>query len=151
MIGGGARFRWHGNDVLKKLDPLIRRRAIVAGQQYERIWQRLLRGPKSGRVYRVGKTPTKSQRARGATFREHRASAPGEAPAINSGYLARSFRREIIRNRLASYTVRITWQASYMRFLEFGTSRMAARPSARPALRILYSQMRAIMNREARK
>lgn len=120
--------------LMKEIDVRVRVRAIRMGQRYERNWVNSLKGPKTGRIYRVGK--------RGRT---HQASAPGETPAVMTGRLRRSIKRQLIKERDAAYRVRITWNATYMKFLEFGTSRMRPRPSVRRALRMLYSQMREIM------
>lgn len=132
---------------MASIDERMRQTMVTAAQTYERIWQQLLRGSKSGRIYRVGKTPSRAQAERGATFREHQASAPGEPPAINTGTLSRSIRRTVVREAWGRYRATISWQVVYLRFLEFGTTRMKARPSVRPALRILQTRMREIMGR----
>ncbi|MBK9316909.1 MAG: hypothetical protein IPM55_22085 [Acidobacteria bacterium] len=74
---------------------------------------------KSGRFYKVSK--------RG---RLHQASAPGEAPAILTGFLANS----ILTSFPSQTTGVITIGAEYAEYLERGTSRMAARPFVEPAL-----------------
>ncbi len=78
----------------------------------------ILTGGKSGRVY---------LRPNG---RSHRASAPGEAPANDTGVLANSIR--------AASAGRLTWRvgasARYGAALELGTARMAPRPFLAPAL-----------------
>jgi HK97 gp10 family phage protein len=72
---------------------------------------------KSGRTY-----------ARGG--REHRASAPGEAPAVDYGNLKSSIQVfEVTPERAIIGT-----NAEYAEHLEFGTSRMEPRPYMRPAL-----------------
>lgn len=69
-------------------------------------------GPKSGRVYG-----------------DHIASAPGEAPAIDTVALANSIQTEMdSQTSGATYT-----NIEYAEFLEYGTSRMAARPAWIPA------------------
>jgi len=74
-------------------------------------------GSKTGRVYiRNG--------------RSHRASAPGEAPATDTGALVNSI-RALKRNR---FLYRVNVGQLYGVYLEFGTSRMAPRPFLTPAV-----------------
>lgn len=67
------------------------------------------RGPKSGAVYG-----------------NHQASAPGQYPASDTGRLAGSVRVEL--PTAADKTGRVGTAVFYGPMLEFGTSRMAARP-----------------------
>ena len=80
----------------------------------------ILRGTKSGTVYE--KTNPR---------RTHRASAPGEAPASDTGRLAGSIRADI-----AGKEASVSANTVYAEFLEreFGTSKMEARPFMVPAL-----------------
>jgi HK97 gp10 family phage protein len=78
----------------------------------------ILTGAKTGKTYRRGTV-------------NHRASAPGQPPASDTGRLVSSFLSEPGSEPL-SYDVRAN--AMYAGFLEFGTSRMAPRPFLRPAL-----------------
>lgn len=64
----------------------------------------------------------------GAMYGDHQASAPGEAPAIDTGVLAASIQTEISGTEGQVFT-----NAEYAEFLEFGTVRMAARPYMTPA------------------
>lgn len=81
--------------------------------------KRSMSTPKRGRLYRRSK--------RGAA---HQASAPGEAPAIDSGLLANSIQTAIVSPLLTQ--VRIG--AEYATYLEFGTRRMSPRPYVQPAI-----------------
>lgn len=81
--------------------------------------QSILEGSKSGRVYKRGNVT-------------HRASAPGEAPASDTGRLASSI--QVIQTGLESLVIAGRGQVKYARFLEFGTSKMAERPFMIPAL-----------------
>lgn len=76
------------------------------------------RGPKSGVTYRRG----------GVT---HRASAPGQYPASDTGRLASSVRMEMPQP--GNLTGRVGTAVNYGPHLEFGTSRMAARPWLMPS------------------
>lgn len=81
------------------------------------------RSPATGRTYT----------RRGVT---HRASAPGEPPASDSGRLANSvtFKNE---SRLS---VSVGSDVVYAGYLEFGTRRMAPRPVWRPAVEAMRSK-----------
>lgn len=73
--------------------------------------------PKHGRLYPRGS-------------RVHQASAPGEAPAIDTGNLIQSMEPQFpspTKGVLAIF-------AEYAAYLEFGTRRMEARPFAQPAV-----------------
>ena len=83
------------------------------------IVQRIQRGPASGITYKKSK-PT----------RTHTASAPGQAPMSDTGRLANS----ITFDRVGNLTATVGSALNYAPWLEYGTSRMAARPFFRPAV-----------------
>jgi hypothetical protein len=87
---------------------------------YDAEMQRLFELPKHGAFREVS-----------ATGKLHRASAPGEAPAVDTGNLRNSIAITMINNGL---TARIDFGAEYAFWLEFGRRSVAARPFARPAL-----------------
>lgn len=91
----------------------------------------VLTGPKTGRMY-------------GA----HRASAPGEAPASDTGRLVSSIRWEFTGSRLA---IRVMAGTEYAAFLEFGTSVLAARPFLRRAITETEAQGRKLIDAEVYK
>jgi hypothetical protein len=73
--------------------------------------------PKHGRVYkRHGKS--------------HRASAPGESPAVDTGALVNSVGFELLEQGVGM----VFTNQEYSPALEFGYARMAARPFFEPAL-----------------
>ena len=78
----------------------------------------ILNDPKSGRVYR----------RRGV---DHQASAPGEAPASDTGRLVQSSTTE---HDVANLTSTVFFRTAYARALEYGTARIAPRPYARVSL-----------------
>lgn len=86
---------------------MIHKDAVVLVQQ----------GPKTGAVY-----------TRGAV--SHQASAPGEAPASDTGELASSMTFALDPDGLGAAVIA---KAPYAKFLEFGTERMLARPFMVPA------------------
>ena len=83
----------------------------------------ILSGQKSGRIYRRRTVV-------------HRASAPGEAPASDTGRLVNSINTYL--NRLAggleAVVVAGRGLAKYAQMLEFGTRKIAPRPFMAPAL-----------------
>jgi hypothetical protein len=81
------------------------------------IVRRIQRGPKTGRVYRSGNVT-------------HRASAPGEAPATDTGRLANS----IVYERIGLIAAKVSSRLPYATYLEFGTQRIAPRPAWTPAV-----------------
>lgn len=73
--------------------------------------------PKTGRLYRRGNAA-------------HRASAPGEAPATDTGALVNSIAYKQEDRLQATISSRI----KYAPWLEFGTRKMKPRPAWRPAV-----------------
>ena len=75
-------------------------------------------GPKTGRIYEKYNPR-----------RTHRASAPGQAPASDTGNLVRNIAVKMeSRDQVA-----VVSSAPYSQFLEFGTSKMLPRPFLFPA------------------
>lgn len=77
----------------------------------------ILDPPKTGKVYRIN-------------GRNHRASAPGEAPANLTGTLRRSIDFEV----RGSMNMTFGANAPYAKYLEDGTEKMKARPYLLPAI-----------------
>lgn len=139
-------YRSNRKKVDSEIERVIRLQAESAADEYLRILQELFRASKSGRIYRVGKTPTKADRAAKRRFRSHKASAPGEAPARDTGALAKGSARTAAQKLspmrwrvIAGVTVQ-SGRSSIAEWLERGTRRMAARPGWRMALEILRSR-----------
>ena len=80
--------------------------------------QAVQKGPKSGLVYFTGKV-------------RHQASAPGQAPATDTGNLVRSINWNV---EARSLVADVFAAAPYAVFLELGTRHMAPRPFLVPAL-----------------
>lgn len=91
-----------------------------------------MRGPKHGLTYGRGVSKWIRQGGKkiAAAVRIHRASAPGEAPAIDYGVLVNSIRSRLAQPGLSEVAI----GAKYGRPLEYGTRNMAARPFVRPAV-----------------
>ncbi len=81
----------------------------------------LMRAPKTGVIFH-----TKAGRTR-------QRSAPGEAPAIQTGALVNSIAQGLTFP--TTTTALLSSPLEYAEFLEEGTSRMAARPYAGPAIK----------------
>ena len=65
--------------------------------------------------------------------RTHQASAAGEAPASDTGFLASNITMEVSKNNFGAVGMVIS-SAPYSAALEFGSTKMAARPFLQPAL-----------------
>lgn len=100
----------------------------IVGRENERI---ITTGARTGRLYRFN-------------GRDHRASAPGQAPANRTGRLHKSYTYEAH----GWQTMTIGEEADYAGFLENGTRRMAPRPhlivainaTAAQAIELMYAQ-----------
>ena len=106
-------------DVKKKVSANVFRSVnLVRNTAVESI----ARGAKTGTLYRKY-NPN----------RTHRASAPNQPPATDTGFLVQNIvpdmtvGKDVVEGTIIS-------QAPYSAFLEFGTSKMAARPFLQPAL-----------------
>lgn len=84
----------------------------------KRAVELIMSPPKSGKIYR----------RRGV---DHQASAPGQAPASDTGRLVNSRRVELIESQLRA---RLNFSTAYALALEVGTKHMEPRPYARRAL-----------------
>lgn len=64
----------------------------------------------------------------------HRASAPGDPPAVDTGHLRRSMQVDASRLNQQQPTARIGTNVEYARGLEYGTRSIAPRPYFRPSV-----------------
>ena len=118
-------FRTLSKDMKPDLQEVIKGGAqLIRGEAVKSIQT----GPKSGKVY-TRYNPT----------RTHIASAPGEAPASDTGNLVSQIRV----NQKSQDIVTVESRASYSKFLEYGTSKMQARPFLFPAYKM--SQNKIVM------
>lgn len=79
----------------------------------------IARGPASGRTYEKYNPR-----------RTHTASAPGQPPMTDTGRLVNS----VEFDKIGDLTATVGSKLAYATYLEYGTSRMAARPFFRPAI-----------------
>lgn len=112
----------------KKLDQTLRTEIRTLTREYRGKLVAALRAPKKGRIYSAraqrrayGKTGGFFGRRSVAT-KKYRASAPGEAPAVQTGTLLRSIRTKV-GGKLGPFSARVFANrrlAFYRHFLEFG-------------------------------
>jgi len=128
------------------LRPALAKVVAETAFEIERDVKLQMRAPKSGRAYGRGVIGRRVSRVtRGLSFGErttaagrrqaivgskfHRASAPGQAPAVNTGVLVNSV-RAVPKGLRATIGSSVAYAAA----LEFGTRGVAARPAFAPAL-----------------
>lgn len=110
---------WNAGAMMPEIRAATMRGLVsFAGRVQQEGTRLIMEGPKTGRKYR----------RRGV---EHQASAPGEAPANDTGRLVNSGRIDL---RESTLSVLITWSTAYAAFLQFGTEKMEPRPWADRAL-----------------
>lgn len=97
----------------------MKSRAVRGSRALKSAETRVLRGQKSGRVYKKSYKKT-----------HYTASTPGEVPAVRSGTLWRSFNPVGKTTGGGPLSVEISIESNlhYAGYLEHGTSKMAARP-----------------------
>ena len=88
----------------------------------------------AGKIVFVGADMVRAEAFRGVSAgsvsgKNHVASAPGEYPNRDTGGLQNGFKTE----KTGPLTAEFRSETEYSRALEFGTSKMAARPHVRPA------------------
>lgn len=89
----------------------------------------ILKGPKTGKIYKRGK-------------KMHQASAPGEAPANDFGFLASQINCDVDEKNMVA---NLHSSAPYSASLEYGTRHIAARPFLRPAVDKIKQQAEGII------
>lgn len=115
-------------------------RAVIAGTEMVIAeGSRLLASPpKTGRIYE-----------RDNPRRIHQASAPGEAPATDLGFLIASSEARYPADPNPNLIRGVAnWAADYAADLELGTMKIAPRPYARPALDTVSPEFLAAMRAE---
>ena len=101
----------------------------------------ILKKPKGGKVY--------VRRTASGRKRRHVASAPGETHANMTGTLRRSLSFRVGRNTLEfGYGVQKNDMPEYGEFVEFGTSKMKARPSLQNGMKKEQRNMVKNLSRE---
>ncbi len=121
-IEGLEKIKKASTDIHASVQKELQKALLASAMKVEREAKDLIRkGPKTGRIYKR-RTVT------------HRASAPGESPASDTGRLLGSITSYI--NKIAgleAFVVAGRGAVKYARMLEFGTTKIAARPFMLPA------------------
>lgn len=110
-------------------------RAVVVDA--EALTKVMLSKPGTGRVYQRGKTV------------EHRASAPGEPPAPDTGLLRSRVTHEVLRGT-TEVTGFVSVNTEYAAHLELGTEKVRPRPYLSRIPREFGARLRATFQRFAR-
>lgn len=139
-------------------DGLVETQIVLA-----RIVRGMLSKPGTGRIYRIakGKPNGRNLRAKGL----HRASAPGQPPAVNTNRLRASWsvnsagklgltrisalasEEGFILTRVRSNSLGFEFgsNVAYAKHLEFGTSRVRRRPYLKPSMRAVEPRVLPIV------
>lgn len=119
--------------VSKIAEQELKKALLASGLMVEKAAKESIAGGgKTGKVYRRG-------------GRTHQASAPGEAPATDTGRLVNSINVRLADGDTAAEVAAGSGSVKYARMLEFGTSRMEARPFLFPALERSKPKIKARM------
>jgi len=148
----GGKLTFYAKEVLQNADNKIQRAMLETVQLVENHVRKLQTGPRTGRIYRIGKTPTKADKLAGRKFRSHQASAPGEPPAVWSGRLFNAIVSKvepILGKTGMGWRGEVGTNVKYARWLEFGTTRMKPRPLWRRAVIELRAKILDIWKRAA--
>lgn len=132
-----TKFQQTVKDAVKTTKQEAASRAIRASNELRNAALYILRGQRSGRVYR--KPYTKS-----ATYT---ASAPGEPPAVRSGALRQSWGIRATGDQNGNIMAGINTEVKYASILQDGSPKMAARPykeaiikKTKPAVMAIYQK-----------
>ena len=114
------------NEIVEEITYQAKSRAFRAANELRNSALTVLRGKRSGRVYKRPFSKSK-----------YTASAPGEPPAMRTGNLRMSWRLQSASERIGNtVTIKpaITTEVKYAPYLEEGTDRMAPRPFKDPII-----------------
>lgn len=115
MVNASVDLKINKQELFKLLEEANILTEKAADKMANEMKKSILSGAKSGRQYY-------------SNGRRHTSSAPGQAPANNTGALVRSIKVSKERNK-----ANISISKNYALFLEFGTSKMRPRPFIIPA------------------
>ena len=134
-MGVEIQFEEKVDEAVKRLKGVAEERMAEVANMVRNNTLETLAGPRSGRVYRVP-----------GTSRMYTASSPGEAPAVQLGDLRKSVKcgTERSGDEIIGF---VGTDLPKGPMLEFGTSRMAARPWLRPSFEKSSDQIKMILMR----
>lgn len=118
-------------EVLAQIDVGAKDGLADVGVEVVNAIRRRLSTPGTGRLYRRRRIV-------------HRASAPGQPPAVDTGRLRSSYTWKVGEDPQGAY-VEVGTSVRYAPWLEFGTRRMRPRPHVRPAINDIRDQIGAIV------
>jgi hypothetical protein len=130
-----AALRKYGDEARKAIGGAVQATGLEISTD---ISKSILRGPKTGAVYSDifrminGRPVPIGPRSGNNLSATHQASAPGEAPAADTGALSRP--SAIVTKRKGDLTIELESTIAYAAYLEFGTQMIAPRPSWVPAV-----------------
>ena len=140
-------------------DGLVETQLVLA-----RVVRGMLSKPGTGRIYRIGKGRPNGRNLRAKGL--HRASAPGQPPAVNTNRLRASWSvsssgrnlgltrisalasdEGFILPRIRSNSIGFEFGSNvpYAKYLEFGTSRVRRRPYLKPSMRAVEPRVLPIV------
>lgn len=120
----------------KSIEKELKRNLRIAGMMVRNTAvQSILSGGKSGKVYEKY-NPRRS----------HRASAPKEPPASDTGFLVSQISTSVKKEPNGVVVGQIISAAPYSAHLEFGTTNMTERPFMQPALEKNRRKIEALFN-----
>jgi len=135
---------WNSQALMARIRPAMMRGVVrwISAVDAESV-RLIMSPPKTGKIYRRRSV-------------KHQASAPGEAPANDTGRLVNSRRIDLFEERL---TGRLTYSTKYARHLHYGTEKMEPRPWLEPALQsqkeagidMIREEMRAVLGEGGKK
>lgn len=147
--------------IVREVNRQVRVRAAEASNELRNAALNVLRGERSGRVYKKPGTygnrmnkqtnkllPLYGHKLRGGQL--YQASAPGEPPAERTNTLRRSFEEKIAAENKAAYTevkAYIETKQEYAAALDEGTDKMASRPIREPVIERAKPKIRQIFSK----
>lgn len=138
-VEGLERIHRVSRQVQQSIDTELKRALLVSAKKVEGDAKRsIMEGGKTGRIYKRGGVV-------------HRASAPGEAPANDTGRLVNNINSSLNTVKGNEATVWVNKASvAYAAMLEFGTHLMSARPFFFPALERNKEWIRERLNKAVR-
>ena len=138
--GGELTLKFFGKELQARISGNGRKAMTKSTLLVERHIKLLMaESPRGGKEYMIGK---------GRRRRIHKASAPGEPPAVRLGFLSPRIRSATFQNPDGSVDGVVFAKVLYARFLELGTRVMGSRPAWVRALREKAQEIRDFFQKE---
>lgn len=137
-----TRLRWYGDRIGRELEHAARTAVQRAGAHL--MTQARMMANRPAKRERRRRQRTTSAGPKGSTYTHYIASAPGQPPAVRTGFGRRNIDMEFYPKRLIA-RVGVRESADYMIYLELGTRRIAPRPWLKPATDRSRASIEAIM------